>query len=190
MSVWEVRKNTYMVLIQAWISKPSQLYKCECGLLLLSIHFSQYNKEDNIPSLRFIPQGIFEFCRQKVLWFSREHIPPPPPAPLLAYNSEVAKLALSKLLKIFTCGLMSIKKVLPPKNCSLEFYWEIHLYLSSQWISTIQLCLYHLQQYNSGKTKGGFVSDRRQSLWLFTGEAGPKQMIWKYPKISYYIFAM
>lgn len=105
----------------------------------------------------------------------------PPSAPLLAYNSEVAKLALSKLLKIFTCGLMSIKKVLPPKNCSLEFYWEIHLYLSSQWISTIQLCLYHLQQYNSGKAKGGFVSDRRKSLRLVTGEAGPKQMIWKYP---------
>lgn len=141
-----------MVLIQAWISKPSQLYKCECGLLLLSIHFSQYNKEDNIPSLRFIPQGIFEFCRQKKSYGS---IGNTSPTSFLAYNSKVAKLALSKLLKIFTCGLMSIKKVLPPKNCSLEFYWEIHLYLSSQWISTIQLCLYHLQQYNSSKTKGG-----------------------------------
>lgn len=74
---------------------------------MLSIHFSQYNKEDNIPSLRFIPQGVLNFAGKRFLWFSREHISP---SSFLAYNSKMAKLALSKLLKIFTCGLMSIKK--------------------------------------------------------------------------------
>lgn len=101
-----------MVLIQAWISKPSQLYKCECGLLLLWIHFSQYNKEDNISSLRFIPQGIFEFCRcMKLLEFCGSEVntfPHPPFFPV--YNSKVAKLVLSKLPQIFTFGSLLKKK--------------------------------------------------------------------------------
>lgn len=99
-----------MMLIQAWISKLSQLYKCECGLLLLSMHFSQYNEEDNILSLRFIPQGIFEFCRQKKLLESYGPVGNTFSPSFLAYNSKVAKLVLSKLPQTFAFGPMSIKK--------------------------------------------------------------------------------
>lgn len=115
-----------MMLIQAWISKLSQLYKRECGLLLLSMHFSQYNEEDNILSLRFIPQGIFEFCRQRKLLESYGPVGITFSPSFLAYNSKVAKLVLSKLPQTFTFGPMSIKKkrVLTPKNCSLEFLPE------------------------------------------------------------------
>ena len=99
-----------MMLIQAWISKLSQPYKCECGLLLLSMHFSQYNEEDNILSLRFIPQGIFEFCRQKKLLESYGPVGNTFSPSFLAYNSKVAKLVLSKLPQTFAFGPMSIKK--------------------------------------------------------------------------------
>lgn len=99
-----------MMLIQAWISKLSQLYKCECGLLLLSMHFSQYNEEDNILSLKFIPQGIFEFCRQKKPLESYGPVGNTFFPSFLAYNSKVAKLVLSKLPQTFAFGPMSIKK--------------------------------------------------------------------------------
>lgn len=170
-----------MVLIQAWISKPSQLYKCECGLLLLSIHFSQYNKEDNIPSLRFIPQGIFEFCRQKKSYGSVGNTSP---TSFLAYNSKVAKLALSKLLKIFTCGLMSIKKFYPLRIALWSFTGKfiftsaVKEYQLSGSVFTI--CSNIIQ----AKLKVGFVSAQRKSLWLIIRKVSPKQIIWKHP-ISY-----
>lgn len=71
--------------------------------------------------------GIFEFCRQKKLLESHGPVGNTFYPSFLAYNSKVAKLILSKLPQTFTFGPMSIKKkkkVLTPKNCSLEFLPE------------------------------------------------------------------
>lgn len=74
------------------------------------MHFSQYNEEDNILSLKFIPQGIFEFCRQKKPLESYGPVGNTFFPSFLAYNSKVAKLVLSKLPQTFAFGPMSIKK--------------------------------------------------------------------------------
>ena len=177
-----------MMLIQAWISKPSQLYKCECGLLLLSMHFSQYNEEDNILSLRFIPRGIFEFCRQKKLLESYGPVGNTFPPSLLAYNSRAAKLVLSKLPKTFTFGPMSIKKMsyllrIALWSCTKKFIFT----LSSQWTSTIQLRLYHLQQYTSGKTKDG-VCFSIEKIFVVSYQQNQSKI--NFLKISQYIIAI
>ena len=147
-----------MMLIQAWISKLSQLYKCECGLLLLSMHFSQYNEKNNILSLRFIPQGIFEFCRQKKLLESYGLVGNIFSPSFLAYDSKVAKLVFSKLPQTFTFGPMSIKKkkVLTPKNCSLEFLPEnSSLPQQSMNIKLFNSVSITCSNISSGKTKDG-----------------------------------
>ena len=156
-----------MMLIQAWISKLSQLYKCECGLLLLSMHFSQYNEKNNILSLRFIPQGIFEFCRQKKLLESYGLVGNIFSPSFLAYDSKVAKLVLSKLPQTFTFGPMSIKKKsFNSKELLSGVFTRKFIFTSAvNEYQTIQFSLYHLQQYQFRQNQRWSLFQHRENLY-------------------------